>query len=226
MNLFEFDRSFFPSKKENFFLAGSDEVGRGALAGPVVSSVVVFNKKFYFDENFLQELSDVYDSKKISSAKRKILKEKIEDNASFFSVSFVDEKIIDDINILNATKLSIKNNISYIVKNFKISPNLLLIDGNFSVGTGVPEISIVKGDMKSLVIACASILAKVYRDDFMKKKDLEYPNYHFKKHFGYATKLHLEMLKKFGPCLIHRKTFYPVSTFFSKQYKFRFNLEI
>lgn len=225
MSLFEFDKSYFPFDDKEFFLAGCDEVGRGSIAGPVVSSVVVYDKVLYSDKNFCKELEEVCDSKKVSFSKRLFLKEKIEKYASFFSVSFVSEEIIDSINILNATKLSIKKNIKYIVDNFKILPNLLLLDGNFTIGTSVPEVSVIKGDAKSLIIASASILAKVYRDEFMIKKDLEYPCYYFKKNFGYATKLHIDMLKKFGPSPLHRKTFYPVSSFFSKQYNFCFNLE-
>jgi ribonuclease HII len=222
MDLFEFDKQFF--KNENFILAGADEAGRGSLAGPVVSAVVVFQNSIFGNLDILKEFEkyNLNDSKKISYKNRHILRDIIEKNSLYFSVNFVNEKVIDEVNILNATKISMKNNLNYICNKFNIKPDLLIIDGNFFVNFDVPQKSIIKGDSKSASIAAASILAKVYRDEFMEKMDEKYPKYGFSKHFGYGTKQHLDMIKNYGPSPIHRKTFYPVSEFFSKQIFFEF----
>ncbi|MCP4482515.1 MAG: ribonuclease HII [bacterium] len=206
MSLFEFDQVFF--KKDIKFIAGADEVGRGPLAGPVVASMVIL------PEN--KRLAGLDDSKKLTEKKRERLYALICAEALALAVSFVGEDKVDDLNILNATKLAMKTCLSDI----KITPDLLLIDGNFLIDTDIKQKSIVKGDAKSAVIAAASIVAKVERDRFMKKIHLKYPEYGFDSHKGYASKKHLEAIQKYGPCKLHRKSFRPITDFFNRQMEF------
>ncbi len=176
-------------------IAGVDEVGRGPLAGPVVSAAVVLRKG--------QLIEGVTDSKKISEAKREKLIDKILEEAVAYSVSFVNEKIIDDINIRNATFKAMNE----AVNSLKVKPDFILIDGNAIEGLTLPHKCIIKGDMNCNCIAAASIVAKVTRDRFMTNLANEYPEYDFDKHKGYGTKLHYEKLKQYGISDVHRKTF-------------------
>lgn len=176
-------------------IAGVDEVGRGPLAGPVVSAAVVLRKG--------QLIEGVTDSKKISEAKREKLIDKILEEAVSYSISFVDEKIIDDINIRNATFKAMNE----AVNSLKVKPDFVLIDGNAIEGMSLPHKCVVKGDLNCNCIAAASIVAKVTRDRFMTSLAKEYPQYDFEKHKGYGTKLHYERLKEFGISDVHRKTF-------------------
>lgn len=178
-------------------IAGMDEAGRGPLAGPVVCACAIMPL------NSDKIIEGVNDSKKLTPKKRDELYEKIKDTAVCYSIQEVDNKTIDKINILNATRLGIQN----CVKNLKVKPDFVLIDYIVGLELDVPNIPIVKGDAKSYSIACASILAKVYRDRLMEELDNKYPEYNFKKHKGYGTKEHIENLKKFGKCEIHRNTF-------------------
>lgn len=178
-------------------IAGMDEAGRGPLAGPVVCACAIMP----LDSDKIIE--GVNDSKKLTPKKRDELYEKIKDTAVYYSIQEVDNKTIDKINILNATRFGMQN----CVKNLKVKPDFVLIDYIVGLELDVPNIPIVKGDAKSYSIACASILAKVYRDRLMEELDKKYPNYNFKKHKGYGTKEHIENLKKFGKCDIHRDTF-------------------
>lgn len=180
----------------NKFIAGVDEAGRGPLAGPVCVASVIMP----LDENSIIE--GVNDSKKLTEKKRKKLFEQIVNKAFAFSVEFIDEKIIDEINILNATKKGMINAIN----NLSVKPDVVLIDA-VKLDVNVKTESIIKGDALSYSIACASILAKVSRDRLMLEMDNKYPNYNFKKHKGYGTKEHIANLKKFGACEIHRQTF-------------------
>lgn len=177
------------------FIAGVDEVGRGPLAGPVVSAAVVLKKG--------QIIEGVTDSKKISEAKREKLIDKILEEAVAYSISFVDEKIIDDINIRNATFKAMNE----AVNSLSVKPDFVLIDGNAINGMSLPHKCIVKGDLNCNCIAAASIVAKVTRDRYMVKLAETYPQYDFEKHKGYGTKLHYEKIKEFGISDIHRKTF-------------------
>jgi ribonuclease HII len=225
MDLFKFDAQFSGCfEKENFILAGTDEVGRGCLAGPVVSATVIFAPNILKNEELLCNFENLKlnDSKRLSKKEREILAKFIEKNALCFAINFIDENTIDKINILNATKLAMKNNIEYIKKKYKIFVDLLIIDGNFKINIDTEQKSIVKGDTKSASIAAASILAKVARDKFMSEMDNIFPEYGFSKNYGYGTKFHLEMLKKYGYSKIHRKSFQPVSKFFDKQIYFDF----
>ena len=176
------------------YLCGIDEVGRGPLAGSVYAAAFIF-------PNY--EIDGVNDSKKLSSKKRERIFEIIVEKKFTYAlgISSVDE--IDKINILNATHLAMKR----ALENLPIIPDLVLIDGNSSPNFGLKTENIVKGDSISYSIACASIVAKVLRDDYMNNMDKEFPIYDFKKNKGYGTKYHIESLKKFGPCKIHRRSF-------------------
>ena len=180
----------------NKFIAGVDEAGRGPLAGPVCVASVIMP----LDKNSIIE--GVNDSKKLTEKKREKLFDQIVNKAFAFSVEFIDEKIIDEINILNATKKGMINAIN----NLSVKPDVVLIDA-VKLDVNVKTESIIKGDALSYSIACASILAKVSRDRLMLEMDNNYPNYNFKKHKGYGTKEHIANLKKFGACEIHRQTF-------------------
>ncbi len=177
-------------------IAGIDEAGRGPLAGPVCVAMVIMplDKK-----NIIEKVND---SKKLSAKMRDKLYEEIISKAIDYQIEFIDEETIDKINILNATKLGMKN----CINNIKTKPNYILIDA-VKLDIDIPYEPIIKGDALSYSIACASILAKVSRDKLMVEIDKKYPNYNFKKHKGYGTKEHIENLKTFGPCKIHRKTF-------------------
>lgn len=179
------------------FIAGMDEAGRGPLAGPVCVACVVMP----LGEDDIIE--GVNDSKKLSEKKREELFEKIKEKALSYSIEFVDEKTIDKINILQATKLGMKRAVEHI----SVPIDMLFVDAVDKLDISVPYQSIIKGDAKSYSIAAASILAKVSRDHLMTKYDEFYPEYHFAKHKGYGTKEHIELLKKFGPSQMHRKTF-------------------
>lgn len=177
-------------------ICGVDEAGRGPLAGPVYAAAVILPKGHIVE--------GVNDSKKLSEKKRELLFDKIIDECVCYSIGTASEKEIDEINILQATYLAMKR----AVDGLEIVPQLALIDGNrIPPLTASDAKAIVKGDAKSASIACASILAKVSRDRYMLKMAEKYPEYQFKKHKGYGTKLHYEMIEQFGICEIHRKTF-------------------
>ena len=177
-------------------IAGIDEAGRGPLAGPVCVAMVVMPLE---DDKIV---SGVNDSKKLTEKKRDKLYDEIKEKALAYHIELIDEKVIDAINILNATKLGMNNCIEALKGKFDIA----LIDA-VKLDTNVPTDSIVKGDAKSYNIACASILAKVTRDRLMVELDKKYPEYNFAKHKGYGTKEHIENLKKYGKCDIHRDSF-------------------
>lgn len=192
------DYSFEKEKIGSGFniVAGVDEAGRGPLAGPVCAAAVILPTDC--------EIEGLDDSKKISEKKRERLYNVIIEKAVSYSIQLVDNSVIDDVNILNATYIAMTN----AVNNLDIKPDFVLIDGNRQP----PELkisseAIVKGDSKSMSIAAASILAKVTRDRFMIELAKKYPEYEFERHKGYGTKLHREKLIEFGPCEIHRRTF-------------------
>lgn len=189
--LYDFDLNL---KKEVNILCGIDEVGRGPLAGPVYAAACVF-------PSF--EIEGINDSKKISAKKRKQIFEEIESKNIKYSIGISTEEEIDKINILNATHLAMKR----ALKNINIIPDLILVDGNSSPDFGITSKNIIKGDQISYSIAMASIIAKVLRDEFMIKMHQNYFQYGFDKNKGYGTKFHIESLKKYGPCKIHRNSF-------------------
>ncbi|MDF2606381.1 MAG: rnhB [Bacillales bacterium] len=183
--------------KSNLYIAGIDEVGRGPLAGPVVSAAVILKKDSI--------LLGVDDSKKLTDEKRDILYDLIVENSEAIGIGIISPEQIDEVNIYEATKLAMVQ----AVNNLNIRPDHLLIDA-MNLDTGIPHTSIIKGDSKSLSIAAASIIAKVTRDKIMKEFSLMYPEYLFEKNMGYGTKDHLDALNKFGVLPIHRRTFAPI----------------
>lgn len=180
-------------REKYFKIAGCDEAGRGPLAGPVVVACCVMP---------LDDIIEgVNDSKKLTEKKREKLYEEIIKKAISYNITFIDEKSIDEINILEATRLGMKKCIE------SVDTDYVLVDAVTKLDITVPYKSIIKGDALSYSIASASILAKVARDRYMQEIDEKYPIYNFKKHKGYGTKEHIENLKKYGPCPIHRRSF-------------------
>ena len=176
-------------------VCGIDEAGRGPLAGPVCAAAVILPLGL--------EIEGLNDSKKLSEKKREALYDIITEKAVAYSIALVDEKTIDEINILQATFKAMRNAVEGLI----VKPDIALIDGNQKPGLSIEQRTIVKGDAKSMSVAAASILAKVTRDRLMIKLDEEYPEYQFSKHKGYGTKLHYECLEKYGVSPVHRRTF-------------------
>ena len=177
-------------------ICGIDEAGRGPLAGPVVVSAVIMPND--------SMIEGVNDSKKVSEKKREKLYDEIISNAIAYGVAIIDQKEIDDINILNATKKGLTEALMQLSE----KPDIILVDALTGIDTlGIPYQSIIKGDAKSYSIAAASIIAKVTRDRIMRQWDELYPEYGFEKHKGYGTKAHIEVIKSKGICPIHRKSF-------------------
>lgn len=188
----------FFDEKYNKIILGIDEAGRGPLAGPVVAGAVIIKEYF-------EELDEINDSKKLSEKKREKLYNLIIKNC-IVEIGIATEKEIDELNILNATFLAMNRAIEKIEKKGKFE--VILVDGNHKIrGCKKEQEAIIKGDGTSLSIAAASIVAKVTRDKILEEIDKEIPEYMFKKHKGYGTKLHREILKKIGPCKYHRKSF-------------------
>lgn len=176
------------------YVCGIDEVGRGPLAGPVVTCAVIMD---------LEKLVEgVDDSKKLSAKKREKLYDEIISSAVCYSVQEISEKEIDEINILNATKKCMLKSVNAL----SVRPDVLLIDA-VKLDTDIPQLNVIKGDALSYSIGCASILAKVYRDRLMAKYDEKYPDYKFAKNAGYGTREHIAAIKEKGACPIHRRTF-------------------
>lgn len=176
-------------------VCGVDEAGRGPLAGPVCAAAVILPRGL--------EIEGLNDSKKLTEKKREKLFDDIKEKALAYGIASADEKEIDEINILNATFLAMKR----AVNSLSVKPDLALVDGNQNPHTGIEEVTVVKGDAKSMSIAAASVLAKVSRDRFMLEMAKKYPQYEFERHKGYGTKLHYEKIAQYGVCEIHRRTF-------------------
>lgn len=196
-------------KKGYKTVAGLDEAGRGPLAGPVVAGAVILNSKFKNKKSKLQLetqnlLKEVDDSKKLSPKKREKLYKLIIKNQNIkWGIGIVSEKVIDKINILEATKLAMKKSIG----NLKFKIDYLILDGNFKINLDIPQKPIIKADAKVFSCAAASILAKVTRDRIMEKYHKKYPKYGFDRHKGYPTEYHRRMIENYGLCKIHRKSF-------------------
>jgi len=177
-------------------ICGIDEAGRGPLAGPVVVGAVILP-----ENSFIEGIND---SKKISEKKREKIYNQIIEEAISYSVGIVDQKKIDDINILNATKYALK----LAVDGLSVKPDIIMVDALNNIDTAkIPYISVVKGDAKIYSIAAASIVAKVTRDRIMRQWEEVYPVYGFAKHKGYGTAEHIKIIKELGPCSLHRKSF-------------------
>ena len=187
------------------YIGGTDEAGRGPLVGPVVCACVVFPKDYVNDE--------INDSKKLTEKKREKLYDIIMKDALSVGVSIIPPKVIDEINILEASRLGMKN--AYIEANKKIKIDVLLTD-YMDIDLDIPVEKIVKGDSKSISIAAASIIAKVTRDRILNELDEKYPMYGYKKHKGYPTKAHLEAIKKYGITEEYRKSYKPVQEILEK----------
>lgn len=194
-NLKKYENDLYLQIGNDCYIGGVDEVGRGPLAGPVVAACVILPQ----DNNLLY----INDSKKLSAKKREELDLEIRKVAIDIGIGVVDEKTIDEINILQATYLAMQK----AIESMQVKPNALLNDAVTIPNINIKQIPIIKGDAKSISIASASIIAKVYRDNLMINMSSKYPYYLFDKNKGYGTKEHIDAIKKYGPCEIHRKSF-------------------
>lgn len=184
------------AKTEGFkFVAGVDEAGRGPLAGPVVSAAVILPEDF--------SIEGIDDSKKLSKKKREKLFPLIQDNALAVATGICSHTEIDEINILQASRLSMKR----AVESLAVTPDFLLIDGKFGIDTTISQAPLIKGDSRSISIAAASIIAKVTRDEIMRGLHEQYPQYNFIQHQGYPTKAHKAAVIQYGPSPVHRRSF-------------------
>jgi len=202
MNLMEYEIKATNQGFRN--ISGVDEAGRGPLAGPVVAAAVIFSPNI--------DIVDLDDSKKLSPKKREELFLEIKERATTYGVAVIGHRIIDEINILQAARLAMKQ----AVDQLNPIPDLLLIDGNQKIESTLDQWAIVKGDSKSLSIAAASVLAKVTRDRIMDDYHKLYPQYEFNRHKGYGTKLHRTLIQEYGPCPIHRSKFKGVSEYINR----------
>ena len=203
MDNYEYERNL---KNEGIeFIAGVDEVGRGPLVGPVVAACVVLPEEFNLD--------GLTDSKKLSEKKRDYFFEEIKKQAWGYGIGIIDEKKIDEVNIYEATKLAMKEAIKECQKMCKIEH--ILIDA-MPLQLDIPTTSIIKGDLKSITISAASVIAKVTRDRMLYELDQKYPMYDFKHNKGYPTKKHLEAINTYGVLDEHRRSYGPVSDYLAK----------
>ena len=191
--IFDYDKTLLNDNIK--LIAGMDEVGRGPLAGPVVTCCLIMPYDNMID--------GVYDSKKITAKKRDELYDKILNTAIDYKITLETNEVIDEINILQATKKSMEHSFN----DLEVKPDLLLVDAVKGLNIDVETKPIIKGDATSYAIACASIVAKVYRDRLMDEYAKIYPNFGFENNKGYGTKAHIESLKKYGKCPIHRNSF-------------------
>lgn len=197
-NLKKFEANLY---KDGYnLICGIDEAGRGPLAGPVSVGAVVMKPD--------SKLEWVNDSKKVTEKRRETLYNRIIEDSLAWSVQLISEKEIDELNILNATKKGLTLALEDVINQLKQKPEIVLVDALREINTfNIPYESIIKGDATCYSISCASILAKVTRDRVMQEYDKKYPQYSFAKHKGYGTREHINAIKEFGPCPIHRKTF-------------------
>ncbi len=176
-------------------ICGTDEAGRGPLAGPVCAAAVILPMDL--------DIPGLDDSKKLTPKKRELLFDIIKKNAVSYGIAFADNTEIDEINILNASQLAMRRAVAMLDHR----PDLVLVDGNIARGFEMPAVTVIKGDALSPSIAAASILAKVTRDRFCEQMEADYPGYGFSKHKGYPTKEHYAALARLGPCPLHRRSF-------------------
>lgn len=190
-SMMEYERTYSDCE----YICGVDEVGRGPLAGPVVACAVILPKETYY--RYLN------DSKKVTEKRREVLYDEITAEAVSYSLGVVSPQVIDEINILQATYRAMKE----AVDGLSVRPDKILVDAVHIPGIDIPQVEIIKGDAKSVSIAAASIVAKVYRDRMMVSYDELYPEFMFAKNKGYGTKAHMDVLRAQGLSPIHRKTF-------------------
>lgn len=195
INLLHCEKSWWERGIET--IAGVDEAGRGPLAGPVVAAAVIFPQGTFIE--------GVDDSKKLTPGKREMLYHDIYDRASAVAVGIVSHEVIDRINIYQASILAMRKAVDKLAS----LPQLVLADGNSFSHDSIPYENIVDGDAKSFTIAAASIIAKVFRDNLMREYHEQFPVYGFAKHKGYGTKEHLDAIRRYGLCEIHRRSFHP-----------------
>jgi len=193
--LFKFDSN--EAMKTPGLIAGVDEAGRGPLAGPVVAAAVILPRRYNF--RFLN------DSKQVTPARREVLFRQIA-GSGLVGIGIVDEKVIDKINIYQATRLAMRQAVLALTR----TPDMLLVDGNMTLDLPLLQKSVIKGDEKSAAIAAASIIAKVCRDAWMTHLETIYPSYRFSAHKGYGTREHIETIRRIGPTPVHRFSFGPV----------------
>lgn len=187
-------------------ICGVDEAGRGPLAGPVVAAAVIISDDL--------DTADIKDSKKLSPGGRESIKDRILKSSSFWGIGVIGPETVDDINILQATFMAMRQ----AIEQMGAIPNLVLVDGSLEIpGLEIPQRAIIKGDSKELAISAASILAKTYRDELMIRMEDRFPGYGFSRHKGYPTKDHITRLEKLGPSPIHRTSFHPVCNFFGEK---------
>lgn len=210
INLYKYEEELYD--KGITLVAGCDEAGRGPLAGPVVIAACILPP--------LHHIEGINDSKQLSAKKREKLYAQIVKEALAYNIVFISNTEIDETNILDATKKGMRE----AILGLKVVPEHVLIDFVTLKDLGIESTSITHGDALSASIAAASILAKVSRDEYMAKMDTKYPKYGFKHNQGYATKMHMEALEKYGPCPIHRKTFEPVTKYCQVAEQLSFNL--
>lgn len=202
------DCSFDLERQWNLpLIAGIDEVGRGCIAGPVVAASVILPA-----EQRTHPLEGAWalinDSKKIKPTLRTQLSHFIKENALAFSISFVSERDVDEINILQATFKAARESLKTMIQASGLTPDLILVDGNQTIpGVEIQQQAVVRGDARSKSIAAASLLAKVARDEWMESQEASFPGYGFAQHKGYGTKAHRDALTELGPCKLHRLTF-------------------
>lgn len=201
VDLYKYEKELY--SKGIKYIAGVDEVGRGPLVGPVVTACVILPKDFV--------LEGLTDSKKLTEKKRNLFYDYIKDNAISIGIGIKSEKVIDEVNIYEATKLAMYE----AVEKSSVKPEHVLIDAMKLEKLEMPSTSIIKGDAKSISIAAASVIAKVTRDRMLDELDLKYPMYGFKNNKGYPTKRHIEAINKYGIIDEHRKTFGPVHDYIS-----------
>lgn len=197
INNYEYEERLYEEGVE--FIGGVDEVGRGPLIGPVVAACCVLPKDFV--------LEGLTDSKKLSEKKRDEYNEYIKEHALAYAISAVSPEVIDEVNIYEATKIAMKDAIHQVQQQLNLQH--VLIDA-MPLELDIPSTSIIKGDLKSISIAAASVLAKVYRDSLMYELDLKYPMYGYKNHKGYPTKKHIEAINEYGLIEGYRKSYGPV----------------
>lgn len=200
LNMLKAEEKKLYNEKNIKYICGIDEAGRGPLAGPVVVGAVVMPRD--------SKIEWVNDSKKVTEKRREILYDKITEEALAWGVGIVSEKEIDQINILNATKMGLHLALGEVIEKLGKKPDIVIVDALKDIDTfQIPYQSIIKGDATRYSIACASIIAKVTRDRIMRQWDEIYPVYNFEKNKGYGTSEHINALKDYGPCQIHRRSF-------------------